>query len=177
MTVRPLQGVVVPPAPKAELSLKNWFSREYQKKYEAWFNTHVGFRSPMVRLANQVNFSVFRQTKYWDEGTRVLLGKDNWLFEGLSVRAYQWAGWRTNKELNEAIEKLAKLQQLMMEKTGNSRSAGTCSEQTSNLPGTYGSNTSKEAYECEGIALYGLPTGDTSTQREECISQRRTCDT
>ena len=116
--IRPLQGMVVPPAPKVDLNWQNWFSGEYQKKYEAWFNAHIGFRSPMVMLANQVNFSVFRQNAYSEERTNVLLGKDDWLFEGLSVRAYQWPGWRTNVELEEAVQKLAKLQQLMMAKRG-----------------------------------------------------------
>lgn len=116
--VRPLHGVVVPPSPKADRSWQNWFSGEYQKKYEAWFNTHVGFRSPMVLLANQFNFSVFRQTVYSEEGTKLLLGKDYWLYEALSVKAYQWPGWRTDAELEEAVAKLAKLQQLMAEKRG-----------------------------------------------------------
>ncbi len=116
--VHPLQGVLVPSTPKVALNWQNWFSGKYQKTYEAWLNTHVGFRSSMIRLANQVNYTVFHQSVYWEEGTRVLLGKDDWLFEGLSVRAYQWPGWRTDAELEEAVEKLAKLQQLMMKKRG-----------------------------------------------------------
>ncbi|WP_447971558.1 alginate O-acetyltransferase AlgX-related protein [Nitrospira sp. M1] len=116
VVVRPLQGVVIPSTPHVDLSWQNWFSGEYQKQYEVWLNTHVGFRAAMVRLANQINYRVFRQSVYWEEGTRVLLGKDNWLFEGLSVRAYQWPGWRTNAELEGAVQQLAKLQQLMMEK-------------------------------------------------------------
>ncbi|GJL53883.1 MAG: hypothetical protein NPIRA02_10150 [Nitrospirales bacterium] len=116
VAVQPLQGVAVSSAPQVALNWQNWLSGEYQTQIEAWLNTHIGFRSVMVRLANQLTYTVFRQSVQWKEGTRVLLGKDDWLFEGLSVRAYQWPGWRTNAELEEAVQQLATLQQLMMEK-------------------------------------------------------------
>ena len=118
VSVPPLRGVSVSPSPKIALNWQNWFSGEYQKNYEAWFDTHVGFRTPMVLLANQINFSVFRQTVFRKEGTKLLLGKDNWLYEGEAVRAYQWPSWRTDLEMEQAVEKLARLQQLMEKKRG-----------------------------------------------------------
>ncbi|GJL63280.1 MAG: hypothetical protein NPIRA04_19340 [Nitrospirales bacterium] len=116
VTDHPLEGVAVPHAPTPNFTWQQWVSGEYQKKYEAWVNTHIGFRPVMVRVANQIHFSMFRQGVYSKEGTKVLVGKEHWLYEGASIRAYQWPGWRTDEELEKAVNKLAKLQQLMMEK-------------------------------------------------------------
>lgn len=41
----------------------------------AWFDDHIGFRSILTRLANQIDYSVFGFSK------KVLIGKDGWYFD------------------------------------------------------------------------------------------------
>lgn len=40
----------------------------------AWFDDRMGFRAPLTRLANQIDYSIFGYSK------KVVLGKDGWLF-------------------------------------------------------------------------------------------------
>lgn len=54
-----LQGAFVE-QPKPEFALKDFKSGEFQKKYESRLTEKSGFRNPLIRLFNQIDFSVFR---------------------------------------------------------------------------------------------------------------------
>ena len=50
---KPLKGVFTL-AEKPDSMLENWFSGEYQLKYEKYFNDSLGFRPFFVRINNQI---------------------------------------------------------------------------------------------------------------------------
>jgi alginate O-acetyltransferase complex protein AlgJ len=53
----------------------------FAQHYEEYFNDTYGFRDLLIRIKNQLDFSLFRQ------GEKVIIGRDNWLFYKSVVEA------------------------------------------------------------------------------------------
>ncbi len=71
----PLDGVD-PPPPLPEFSVEMWLNEEYQKNYSISFEQNIGFHSSLVRLRNQINYSVFSFSDIAD----VVVGKEGYVF-------------------------------------------------------------------------------------------------
>jgi len=71
-------------AEKPHFSKENWNSGEFQGKVERYLKDHIGFRNFLVRLQNQVDFSLFRQANA--EGA--VLGKNKQLYEYDYIRSW-----------------------------------------------------------------------------------------
>ncbi len=71
-------------ADSANFSFENWFSGDFQIKQERFIEDHIGFREDLVRLNNQLDYSLF------DKGNAdgVILGKEGYLFEEGYLDAY-----------------------------------------------------------------------------------------
>ncbi|MBE9492048.1 MAG: hypothetical protein IMY70_04125 [Bacteroidetes bacterium] len=82
-SIKPLKGDFVP-APKPELNANNWFNGEYQAKYDDFLEQHIGLRSSLVRLNNQIDFSLFKKPNA--EG--IVIGKKRHMYEADYIRAY-----------------------------------------------------------------------------------------
>lgn len=65
----------------------SWFSGEFQSAYERRLNATIGFRSYFVRTHNHLYVSLFRRQPP-GAGTRIVIGKDRWLYEADYVRTY-----------------------------------------------------------------------------------------
>lgn len=61
------------------------------KAISDWFDARVGLRSFWVRLDNQIDYSLFRQTAQRGDGTRLVLAPGDWLYER------QYIEFATNK--------------------------------------------------------------------------------
>jgi hypothetical protein len=74
------------------LTLSRWLDGSFQSESQAWFDDHNAVRSFLVRIANQINFSLFREVSYRDR-TGLILGKNNSLFLSMYIEAYfgRWA--------------------------------------------------------------------------------------
>jgi hypothetical protein len=70
-----LDGVIIPPA-KPQFNKHTWFDGSYQHDYEKLYDSEYGCRSFLIRLSNQINFSLFRFTN-----SIVVIGKNDYLFE------------------------------------------------------------------------------------------------
>jgi len=103
----PLHGGVLI-ASKPEYSSKDWFSGDFQSKMEKFINDNIGFRPFLVRLHNQIQFSLFKQAS----AKGVVIGKENYLFEQAYIDAYhgQYFSGRTN-----LIKKIKALKELQTE--------------------------------------------------------------
>lgn len=79
----PLKGaVILPDPPKFQIS--KWFTGDFQEGFEKYFNDNIGFRPWMVRLRNQISWTLF--DKAYAAG--VIRGKENYLFELNYIKAY-----------------------------------------------------------------------------------------
>ena len=106
-----LNGIVVN-APSPHLSLKGWFSGEFQQAAETWFKQYFGFRSFWVRTYNQIHFSLFRQMPSKSSGTTVVLGENNWLYAQSYLREHAGNSVKPPlEELEQRVQDLRRLQE------------------------------------------------------------------
>lgn len=73
-----LIGAVVADEPPT-LNRQNILSGKFARSVDKWIENHLGFREPMVRLNNQINYSLFKDTSR--KGTQIVLGQNSWLYE------------------------------------------------------------------------------------------------
>ena len=86
----PLAGVE-PTAARPAAGFSAWWNGTLQSAFDAWINQHVGFRGFLVRTANQLNFTLFRELPLHG-GTQVRMGRAGMLFEKPYVDAYNANG-------------------------------------------------------------------------------------
>ncbi len=101
----PLHGGVII-ASKPEYSSTSWFSGKYQSDMEKFINDNIGFRPVLVRLHNQIQFSLFKQAS----AKGVVIGKDNYLFEQAYIDAYHGQYFKGRNEIIKKVEALKELQ-------------------------------------------------------------------
>jgi hypothetical protein len=104
----PLAGVEST-ATSPTVSLAAWWSGALQTEIDAWINQRIGLRGFMVRTANQINYSLFRELSKRG-GTPVLMGRDGFLFEKAYVDAYRESGTRPEAELQNISFSTRRLQ-------------------------------------------------------------------
>ncbi len=61
---------------KPEFSLDQWFNGQFQQKYDHYLKYNTAFNGELVRLRNQVDYSVFGNIN-----TILTLGKENYIFD------------------------------------------------------------------------------------------------
>lgn len=99
-------------AKRPVLGVQNWFSGEFQKKYEKWLNERIGFRSYFVRTFNQVQFSLFMNMSSF-KVPGVVIGRDYWLYEQVYIKTYNRNGDTPIAKLKKKVLDLKRLQDLM----------------------------------------------------------------
>ncbi len=104
----PLAGVENAVARPA-LGCTAWWNGTMQPEVDAWLNQRIGLRGLLVRTANQVHFSLFRELPK-RSGTQVLRGRDGILFEKVYVDAYNENGQRPKSELQNISASTRRLQ-------------------------------------------------------------------
>lgn len=98
---KPLQGDFIQPE-KPVLNDSVWFNGFYQPQYEQFLNDRMGFKNTMIRLRNQVDYSLFDGVHA--EG--VVKGKDGYLFESDYIRAYFGEDFIGESIINKTIREL-----------------------------------------------------------------------
>ena len=76
---------------------QGWWDGSYQKQKEAYLNDQTGFRPDLVRLNNQIDYSIFRKL----HAREVVIGKDQYLYEQGYISAYygrEFAGYNHHAE-------------------------------------------------------------------------------
>jgi hypothetical protein len=67
-----------------EFSLKTWFTDEFQVQFNQATEDNVGFRSALIRLKNQIEYSLFHKAN----ASGVVKGKKGYIFESDYIRSY-----------------------------------------------------------------------------------------
>lgn len=80
---KPLHGAFVM-AENPAFTWKKWFSGEFQANFDRFIENHIGFRNSLVRLKNQLDFTLFREANA--EG--VVVGKEDYLYEYDYIRDF-----------------------------------------------------------------------------------------
>ncbi len=99
-------------APKPKQNWEDWFSKDYQKAYEQYFNDHLWYRNFLVRLYNQINFSLFSKVKR----ETAILGKQNVLYDERYIKTVMGSDFVGSKEISETLNKLEKISNYLAQK-------------------------------------------------------------
>lgn len=69
--------------PDSQLSVNSWFEGSFQEQKGEFINNHFGFRNVLVRLYNQIQYSLFNEVN----ARKTILGENGMLYETEYVRA------------------------------------------------------------------------------------------
>lgn len=105
---QPLRGVETP-AGEVNWCVSSWWDGIVQPEFEEWFSQQVGLRGVLVRTANQMAYSLFQELPQ-GKGTRVVSGREGFLYESGYVDAYRRGGQRTREELRRVSASTRRLQ-------------------------------------------------------------------
>ncbi len=103
--VQPLNGSINKIV-KPEFNFESWFFEEFQVQTEKYLNQNFGFRNWLVRLNNQLRYSLFNKA----QARKVIIGKENYLFEDSYINAYFGKDFLGKKDIDEQIWKLRVIQ-------------------------------------------------------------------
>ena len=86
---------------------QNWFSEKYQTQYDKFYNEHLGFRNPLVRINNQLKYSLFDKINAYG----LILGKDGYTFgQGYIEGAYSGQDFLGKEKADKYLNKTKDLQ-------------------------------------------------------------------
>jgi len=105
ITVKPLDGDFIVPG-KPTWSWKDWQSGIFQDHYDDYLEQNLELRPLLVRLNNQLDFSLFRQANA--EG--VSIGKEGYLYEDDYIRAYLGEDYMGDSSISKNIRRMKFLQ-------------------------------------------------------------------
>lgn len=104
----PLAGAesrIPPPA----WTLRAWWDGTLQSAFDTWINQRIGLRGLLVRTANQIQYTLFRELPQ-RSGTQVLMGREGFLFEKVYVDAYNRGGDRPREDFAKISSALRLMQ-------------------------------------------------------------------
>src|SRR5579872_5274432 len=78
-----LKGAFVKPD-DIHFSFKNWFDGTYAPKKEGYIRSSFGFQGDLVRLYNQIDYSIFKIANT----DNVVVGNDDYLYEDRYIISY-----------------------------------------------------------------------------------------
>jgi len=108
---KPLQGAITVPE-NPSITVRDWFSADYQNKKEKYLNDAFGFRSFFVRINNQLALSLFREVHAFS----VIFGKENYLFEENYIKSWYGADFMGSDSIRSRISKLKSIQDTLLMK-------------------------------------------------------------
>lgn len=111
LPVQPLAGAELD-AENPPWTFRGWASGTYQRAVEECLSQRVGFRSWFIKTYNQMNFSFFREVSS-SRGTKIVIGRDNWLYEKAYVERYNDPRRASDVAIQQKAEQLRRLQELL----------------------------------------------------------------
>lgn len=109
-TIPPLNGDFVVPE-KPRLQKAGWLSGDFQENYEPYLEQRLGFHNVLVRLFNQIDYSLFRIPHA--EG--VVIGKKRVLYEHDYLRAWTGEDFIGERTWDKKLGKLKFVQDYLKE--------------------------------------------------------------
>lgn len=85
----------------------NWFSGEYQSGKAKYLKNNFGFRRTMVRVNNQKLYNLYNKTT----AKKVIVGKDEYLYEENYIEAYLGNNFIGEKKITHNVTRLKQVKQ------------------------------------------------------------------
>jgi len=96
---------------KPDFSYESWFNGSFQQSFDKYFNQNFGFRNNLVRIHNQLNYSLFKKAN--TQG--VIVGKNNYLFERSYIDSYTGVNFIGQKTIDKNVQQIQKIYQHLKE--------------------------------------------------------------
>ena len=93
-------------AEKPDFNLNDWMEGRFQSAYESYIDDHIGFRNSLVRLNNQLDFSLYRIP----HADGIVVGKSDQMFEFDYIREFTGNDFIGEKVIDKKMRKLKFLQ-------------------------------------------------------------------
>jgi len=108
---KPLNGAYIP-AEKPVFNDSTWFSGSFQEQQEKYLNENTGLHNTMVRINNQIDFSLFKKSKT----EKLVIGKENYLFENNYIYATTGTDYIGEDRIVELTNKAKQTQDILESK-------------------------------------------------------------
>lgn len=103
--IPPLEGAYTN-TEKSKLSASSWFNSSFQNNYNNYLEENIGFRSMLVRINNQIDYSIFNQAN----ANRIIVGKNRHKYDERYIDAYFGNDYLWDDFYLEKLRKLKCLQ-------------------------------------------------------------------
>lgn len=100
--------------PEISWSVKGWLDGSFQKAFSKRRESRLGLRSYLVKTFNQIHYSFFKRVVS-SSGTRVVIGKENWLFEKQYIEKINTPSWDQGYWMEVQANSLRILQETLAE--------------------------------------------------------------
>jgi hypothetical protein len=110
---RPLNGVFSSTTRPA-VTCSTWMTGDYQEKYRLNLEDSVGFKPDLVRLYNQIDYSLFSTA----HASKLVVGKNGYLFADTYIKGYTGVDFVGKHFINDKIKSLKFLQDYLWNKRG-----------------------------------------------------------
>jgi hypothetical protein len=102
----PLNGYDNEQTQESNWSWKDWISTNYQRNKEQYRVQNLGFRAPLIRFQNQLDYSLFNYSNV----DNVVIGKDDYLFGSDYVKAYTGQNFVGLATVNAKVNRFKRIQ-------------------------------------------------------------------
>ncbi len=92
--------------PDPRFSLAKWWDGSYQDEKTLYINDSIGFRPDLVRMNDQIDFSIFKKL----QGEDTYIGRDNYLFSKAYINEYEGRGYMGDSVIRDELVKLKMVQ-------------------------------------------------------------------
>jgi hypothetical protein len=103
--INPLKGAYIL-TPLPDLSYRSWNKQDYQQKFEKYIEDNIGFRPQIVKLTNQINYSLFKELN--PQG--IIIGEENYLYEAPYILSKAGKDFIGSDSLNQISKNIKSLQ-------------------------------------------------------------------
>lgn len=90
---------------KPKITLQSWLSGSYQRKMDQYCTDSFGFRNPLVRTVNQIDYWAFNEAN----AQYVVIGKNNCLYETPYIEAHLGMDYLGDSIIQDKVYKLSRL--------------------------------------------------------------------
>jgi hypothetical protein len=97
---------------KPMLTFQTWFDASFQDQFDDYFNDSFGLSPPLVRMVNQLDFSLYNQPN----ARYVVVGKSNCLYETAYIEAHLGMDFLGQDSIQQLSRKLAEVSSYLMER-------------------------------------------------------------
>jgi len=105
---QPLGGVTYK-IDKPILTDSTWFNGEFQILAERYINENIGLRGTVIRINNQIDFTFYKKTG----AEKVVIGKDNYLYENNYIDAYLGTDYIGDEKINSLSNQAKKCEEIL----------------------------------------------------------------